>query len=133
MPESNDQVLVDLHDGVQAVTLNQPTKFNALSATMVKAFSDVLRAAERDDSVRSLVITGAGKGFCSGADVTEFRPGDGQINLGHSLRTGLTTEVTRMHTMQKPLLPAINGVAAGGRLRLAPACQLRCTAESHIL
>ena len=130
MPESNDQVLVDLHDGVQTVTLNQPTKFNALSATMVKAFSDVLRAAERDDSVRSLVITGAGKGFCSGADVTEFRPGDGQINLGDSLRTGLTPVVTRMHTMEKPVLAAINGVAAGAGLSLALACDLRFAAES---
>ena len=130
MPESNDQVLVDLHDGVQTVTLNQPTKFNALSATMVKAFSDVLRAAERDDSVRSLVITGAGKGFCSGADVTEFRPGDGQINLGDAVRTGLSPVVTRMHTMEKPVLAAINGVAAGAGLSLALACDLRFAAES---
>ena len=97
---------------------------------MVKAFSDVLRAAERDDSVRSLVITGAGKGFCSGADVTEFRPGDGQINLGDSLRTGLTTVVTRMHTMEKPVLAAINGVAAGAGLSVALACDLRFAAES---
>jgi 2-(1,2-epoxy-1,2-dihydrophenyl)acetyl-CoA isomerase len=130
MPETNDQVLVDLHNGVQTVTLNQPAKFNPLSGAMVRSLSEVVRAAERDDSVRALVLTGAGKGFSSGADISEFSPGDSQVNVGDLLRAGLGPLVTRVHTMEKPVLAAINGVAAGAGLSLALACDLRFAAES---
>ena len=132
MSDSTAPVLTDVHERVQTITLNQPARFNALSAAMVRSLADVLRVAERDDSIRALVLTGAAGGFCSGADVTEFptERGDASDDLGDALRAGLSPIVLRMHTMQKPLLAAINGVAAGAGLSLALACDLRFAAES---
>lgn len=130
MSDSTAAVLTDLHEGVQTITLNQPAKFNALSGAMVRRLSDALRAAERDDGIRALVLTGAGAGFCSGADIGEFPTGEGTHELGDALRGGLSPIVVRMHTMQKPVLAAINGVAAGAGLSLALACDLRFAAES---
>jgi 2-(1,2-epoxy-1,2-dihydrophenyl)acetyl-CoA isomerase len=112
-------VLTDLHEGVQTITLNQPAKFNALSSAMLQSLGDVLRSVERDASVRAVVLTGAGSAFSSGADLTEFTFGEGYVPL-----------VTRMHAMDKPILAAINGVAAGAGLSLALACDLRFAGES---
>ena len=82
MPDTN-QVLSDLQDGVQTITLNQPEKFNALSSAMLTGLSEALRVAERDAAVRAVVLTGAGKAFSSGADITEFNVGD-QPLPGHN-------------------------------------------------
>ena len=123
-------VLTDVHDGVQTITLNQPAKFNALSSAMLQDLGEVLRSVERDDSVRALVLTGAGPAFSSGADLTEFTFGDGAPDAGEVLRRRYSPLVTRMHAMEKPVLAAINGVAAGAGLSLALACDLRFAAES---
>ena len=123
-------VLTDVHDGVQTVTLNQPAKFNALSSAMLQNLGEVLRSVERDDSVRALVLTGAGSAFSSGADLTEFTFGDGAPDAGDVLRRRYSPLVTRLHAMEKPVLAAINGVAAGAGLSLALACDLRFAAES---
>jgi 2-(1,2-epoxy-1,2-dihydrophenyl)acetyl-CoA isomerase len=123
-------VLTDLHDGVQTVTLNQPARFNALSSAMLRSLDELLRGAERDDNVRALVLTGAGSAFSSGADLTEFDFGDGPPDAGDALRKRYSPIITRIHTIQKPVLAAINGVAAGAGLSLALACDLRFAAES---
>ena len=130
MPETHTQLLTDLHDGVQTITLNQPARFNALSSSMLQSLAEVLRAAERDDSVRALVLTGASPAFSSGADVTEFNFGDGSPDLGEALRKRINPLIARMRGMEKPLLAAINGVAAGAGLSLALACDLRFAAQS---
>lgn len=114
-------------DGVQTVVLNQPDKLNALSVTMVRDLSRVVRAAERDDSVRALVLTGAGTAFCAGADLSEFGP---THDLGEELRADINPLITRLHTLEKPVLAAVNGVAAGAGFSLALACDLRFAAES---
>jgi 2-(1,2-epoxy-1,2-dihydrophenyl)acetyl-CoA isomerase len=123
-------LLGELNEGVQTLTLNQPDKLNALSSAMVNELGQALRAADRDDAVRALVITGAGRGFCSGADVNEFQFTDGPPDLGEALRSRLNPLITRLHTLEKPVLAAINGVAAGAGLSLALACDLRYAAES---
>jgi 2-(1,2-epoxy-1,2-dihydrophenyl)acetyl-CoA isomerase len=120
-------VLTDLSDGVQTVTLNQPEKYNALSQAMLKELGDVVRAAERDDAVRAIVLTGAGKGFSSGADIDEF---DGTIDPGEHLRRVINPLIARLRATEKPVFAAINGVAAGAGLSLALACDLRYAAES---
>jgi 2-(1,2-epoxy-1,2-dihydrophenyl)acetyl-CoA isomerase len=120
-------VLTDLHDGVQTVTLNQPERYNALSQAMLKDLSDVVRSAERDNAIRVIVLTGAGKGFSSGADITEFHDG---MDAGAYLRNGYNPLITRLRALEKPVLAAINGVAAGAGLSLALACDLRYAAES---
>src|SRR5216684_5368501 len=127
----HDPVLIDLSDGVQTLTLNQPAKFNALSGAMVHALGEAMRAAERDATVRAIVLTGAGKGFCSGADISEFNVGaNGAMDPGDALRKGYNPLITRVRTMEKPILAAVNGVAAGAGLSLALACDLRFAAES---
>lgn len=114
-------------EGVQTIVLNQAEKLNALSAAMVRDLNQAVRGAERDDGVRALVVTGAGKGFCSGADTSEFGEA---FEPGDSLRNAINPLITRIHTMEKPVLAAINGVAAGAGLSLALACDLRYAAES---
>src|ERR1700694_3807620 len=129
MPEAS-QVLTDTQDGVHTITLNQPARFNALSSAMLKELASALRAAERDAAVRVIVLPGAGKAFCSGADITEFNVGDEPLDPGEHLRTGLNPLTTRLRSTEKPVLAAINGVAAGAGLSLALACDLRYAAQS---
>ncbi len=125
-----NQVLTDVQDGVQTITLNQPEKFNALSSAMLQGFGEALRAAERDAGVRAIVLTGAGKGFSSGADITEFNVAVDTTDAGEYLRKRYNPLITRMRALEKPLLAAVNGVAAGAGLSLALACDLRFAAES---
>ena len=124
------QVVTELNESVQTITLNQPDKLNALSGAMLKELADVVRAAERDDAVRAIVLTGAGRGFSSGADISEFDVSNGRFEPGEHLRATFHPIVTRIHAMEKPVLAAINGVAAGAGLSLALACDLRYAAES---
>jgi 2-(1,2-epoxy-1,2-dihydrophenyl)acetyl-CoA isomerase len=125
-----EPVLSEIDDGVQTLTLNQPDKFNALSMGMLRALDEAVRRAERDAAVRVLVLTGAGRGFCSGADIAEFNVGPEPMDLGEALRTSFNPLMLRLRSMPKPVLAAINGVAAGAGLSLALACDLRFAAES---
>jgi 2-(1,2-epoxy-1,2-dihydrophenyl)acetyl-CoA isomerase len=128
---ADSPVVSDLHDGVATLTLSQPARLNALSAGMVQSLQDALRSAERDSAVRAIVLTGAGNAFSSGADVTEFDfSSNGGPNVGDALRSRLNPLILRMRALEKPLLAAINGVAAGAGLSLALACDLRYAAES---
>src|SRR6478672_470211 len=123
-------VLTDLSEGVQTVTLNQPDKLNALSSAMMTELLQVVRAAERDDAVQALVLTGAGRGFSAGADLTQSDADPTLHDVGDALRSRYLPVVTRLHALEKPVLAAINGVAAGAGLSLALACDLRYAAES---
>jgi 2-(1,2-epoxy-1,2-dihydrophenyl)acetyl-CoA isomerase len=129
MPDTS-QVLTDVQDGVQTITLNQPEKFNALSSVMLNGLTEAVRAAERDPSVQAIVLTGAGKAFSSGADLTEFNLAEGQMDAGEYLRKRYNPLITRMRALEKPLLAAINGVAAGAGLSVALACDVRFAAET---
>jgi 2-(1,2-epoxy-1,2-dihydrophenyl)acetyl-CoA isomerase len=129
MPDS-DHLNVDAHEGVLTLTLNQPDKLNALSLSMREGLDRAIRTAERDASIRAVVLTGAGRGFCSGADVTSFAPGVAEGGPGENLRQRMNPLILRMRVLEKPILAAINGVAAGAGLGLALACDLRYAAES---
>ncbi len=129
MPDTN-QVLTDLQDGVQTITLNQPERFNALSSDMLRGLGEALRVAERDATVRAIVLTGAGKAFSSGADITEFNVSVDTTDAGEYLRKRYNPLITPMRALEKPLLAAVNGVAAGAGLSMALACDLRYAAES---
>jgi len=123
-------VIADVADGVQTLTLNQPDKLNALSSEMLRELAQAVRTAERDDSIRAVVLTGAGRAFSSGADIGEFQLGDGAPDPGSTLRTTINPLIARLHALEKPVLAAVNGVAAGAGLSLALACDLRFAAES---
>jgi 2-(1,2-epoxy-1,2-dihydrophenyl)acetyl-CoA isomerase len=113
--------------GVLTVTLNRPEVLNAFNAAMHKAFSAALKEA-RAPEVRAVVITGAGRGFCVGQDLTEFREAPGDI--ADRLRAQYHPNITALRALEKPVIAAVNGPAAGAGLSLACACDLRIAADS---
>jgi 2-(1,2-epoxy-1,2-dihydrophenyl)acetyl-CoA isomerase len=128
MPDTST-VLYATHDSVATITLNRPEVFNALSAELHAGLMGALRQAERDQAVRALVITGAGGAFCSGQDLREF-PAEGAAELiGERLRASYNPLVAKLRGMPKPIIAAVNGVAAGAGLSLALACDMRVVGE----
>lgn len=127
----NDEatVLYGLKDGVATLTLNRPRAYNAFTEQMHIELMDALKKAERDAAVRCIVITGAGKAFCSGQDLKEI-PLDGSRSLGQSVRQRYNPLVLRLRGIAKPIVAAVNGVAAGAGMSLALACDFRVAVES---
>jgi len=112
---------------VLTITLNRPDVLNAFNADLHRALSSALRDAQADD-VRAVVITGAGRGFCVGQDLTEFREAPGDI--GERLRGNYHPNILALRRLEKPVLAAVNGPAAGAGLSFACACDLRLAAAS---
>jgi 2-(1,2-epoxy-1,2-dihydrophenyl)acetyl-CoA isomerase len=112
---------------VLTLTLNRPDVLNAFNAAMHGALAAGLKEA-RDPEVRAVVVTGAGRGFCVGQDLTEFRAAPGDI--GERLRSGYHPNILALRALEKPVLAAVNGPAAGAGLSLAAACDIRIAAES---
>ncbi len=118
---------------VRTITLNRPDKLNAFSHEMLSMLSKAVKATDKDKSVRCLVITGAGRAFCSGQDLAEVADrytSDEPIELGGLLRKLYNPMIAKLRTMEKPVIGAINGVAAGAGCSLALACDFRIAAES---
>jgi 2-(1,2-epoxy-1,2-dihydrophenyl)acetyl-CoA isomerase len=112
---------------VLTITLNRPDVLNAFNADLHRALSAALTEAQAED-VRAVVITGAGRGFCVGQDLTEFREAPGDI--GERLRGNYHPNILALRTLEKPVLAAVNGPAAGAGLSFACACDLRLAAAS---
>src|SRR3954469_26058141 len=112
---------------VLTITLNRPDVLNAFNAAMHEALAAALADAQSDD-VRAVVITGAGRGFCVGQDLTEFRESPGDI--GERLRGNYHPNVLAIRRLEKPVIAAVNGAAAGAGLSIACACDLRIAADS---
>jgi 2-(1,2-epoxy-1,2-dihydrophenyl)acetyl-CoA isomerase len=124
-------VLSSVETGVLRVTLNRPERLNAFNLEMHAGLAAALDQAERDDAIRALLVTGAGRGFCAGADLAErdMRPGVA-IDLGESLEKRYNPLVKRMRALEKPIVCAVNGVAAGAGANFALACDLVLAARS---
>jgi 2-(1,2-epoxy-1,2-dihydrophenyl)acetyl-CoA isomerase len=113
--------------GVLTITLNRPDVLNAFNAAMHAALAAALKDA-RDAGVRAVVITGAGRGFCVGQDLTEFREAPGDI--GERLRASYHPNVLAIRALEKPVIAAVNGAAAGAGLSFACACDIRIASDA---
>lgn len=129
-----EELLAEREGAILTLTLNRPERLNAISGPMLSAFSEQLRAANRDPEVRVVIITGAGRGFCSGLDLVDRGALGGQgeqtqappfalINLDESPPTAL-------YHMDKPVICALNGAAAGYGMDLALLCDIRIASEN---
>ncbi len=124
-------VLWEQEAGVAIVTLNRPEVLNAFNDRMAEELLDALRRAERDPEVRCLVLTGAGRAFCSGQDLRE-RAGGG-FSYAQHVRARYVPVIAKIQALEKPVVAAVNGVAAGAGASLALACDLRVAAEEASL
>jgi 2-(1,2-epoxy-1,2-dihydrophenyl)acetyl-CoA isomerase len=123
-------MLYTISGSVCTITLNRPEVYNALNEQMKKEFNDALKDAEKDPSIRCLVIRGAGeKAFCSGQDLKEHSGKGTPRSLKESLEKSYNPMVRRMRSMEKPIIGMINGVAAGAGLSIALACDYRIMAD----
>jgi 2-(1,2-epoxy-1,2-dihydrophenyl)acetyl-CoA isomerase len=127
-PATAPQLLQSVADGVLTLTLNRPEVLNAITPSLLDAVTDALRDAASGRAVRAVVITGAGRGFCSGQDLRAA--GDGGLDVGAILRDHYTPAIRAIRSMDQPVIAAVNGVAAGAGFSLALACDLRIAAES---
>jgi 2-(1,2-epoxy-1,2-dihydrophenyl)acetyl-CoA isomerase len=112
---------------VLTITLNRPEVLNAFNAGLHARLAAALAEAG-DEDVRAVVITGAGRGFCVGQDLTEFREASGDI--GERLRSTYHPNILAIRALEKPVIAAVNGPAAGAGLSLACACDVRIAADS---
>jgi len=115
-------------DGVGTITLDRPESLNSLDATLKRELLAALRQADRDASVRAVVLTGAGRAFCAGQDLKERLAPDA-APLDVEVRARFNPIVLAMHALGKPIVAAVNGVAAGAGASLAFASDLRIAAE----
>src|ERR1700734_2403236 len=121
-------LLVENRGAVRRLVLNRPERLNALDAALLTALNEALAAAEADSAVRAVLLTGTGRGFCAGADLQQdlANPPD----PGHMLEAYYNPLVRRMLSRGKPILCAVNGVAAGAGMNLALAADIVIAARS---
>jgi 2-(1,2-epoxy-1,2-dihydrophenyl)acetyl-CoA isomerase len=119
-----------MRDGaVLTVVLDRPDKLNAFDTAMHNAFAQALKEAS-DPDVRAVVLTGAGRGFCVGQDLAELHEGD--RNVAALLRERWNRHALGLRRLEKPVLAAVNGAAAGAGVSLACACDLRIASDSAV-
>jgi 2-(1,2-epoxy-1,2-dihydrophenyl)acetyl-CoA isomerase len=121
------EVEVSREGAVLTITLNRPEVLNAINQAVHDGLRAGLKEARADD-VRAVVLTGAGRGFCVGQDLTEFREAHGDIS--ERLRASYHPNILAIRELAKPVIAAVNGVTAGAGVSLACACDLRIAADS---
>jgi 2-(1,2-epoxy-1,2-dihydrophenyl)acetyl-CoA isomerase len=127
----NPSVQVDRREGFTLVTLNRPERLNSLNEEMHRRLADALDAAAADDACRALLLTGAGRGFCAGQDLSDRVEPDGDLpDLGATIEAFYNPLVRRLRSLRKPVVCAVNGVAAGAGANIALACDIVLAARS---
>src|SRR5438067_12674157 len=129
-------LLYDLSDNIATITLNSADRLNAISGGMLASFSGAFREADRDRNVRAIILTGAGKGFCSGLDLKEQgeRASKDSVNGASVSASSARFDLANsppvvLNRMDKPVICALNGAAAGYGMDLALGCDIRIASE----
>jgi 2-(1,2-epoxy-1,2-dihydrophenyl)acetyl-CoA isomerase len=130
-----ENILIETADGVATLTLNRPSALNSLNKGLIDDIRNALRALAKDDGVKALIVTGAGRGFCAGADLANAGFQDSvQRSVGegisHSMEIGFNPLVRDLSGFPKPVVAAVNGVAAGGGVGLALCADIVLAAKS---
>jgi enoyl-CoA hydratase/carnithine racemase len=127
-----EELLTEFADGVLTVTLNRPDRMNAISGPMLGELSRVLMAANVDPDVRAVVLTGAGRGFCAGLDLKDQQGGGGvgSGRRGYQLFDLHNSPPIVINRMDKPMICALNGAAAGYGMDMALGCDIRIASEN---
>ena len=118
-----------IENNIARIELNRPDKLNAFSKTMHDEFYTILKVVARNDDLRCVLITGAGRGFCAGQDLGE-RKTDKPMDLGDTLDKGYNTNLRILKTIRAPIICAVNGVAAGAGANIALNCDIVVARES---
>jgi 2-(1,2-epoxy-1,2-dihydrophenyl)acetyl-CoA isomerase len=130
-----ENITVETADAVATLTLNRPASLNSLNKGLIDDIRSALRALRNDDTVKALIVTGAGRGFCAGADLANAGFNDGVTRsvgegISHSMEIGYNPLVRDLTGLPKPVVVAVNGVAAGGGVGLALAGDIVLAARS---
>src|SRR5450830_1806708 len=127
-----ESILFSINDGIARITLNRPDKLNSFTVAMHGEVRDALERIKADTSVRVLVLTGAGRGFCAGQDLSDraVKPGDSAVDLGESIEKYYGPLVLTLRALPFPVICAVNGVAAGAGANIPLACDIVLAARS---
>jgi len=127
-----ESIQFKIDNGIAVLTLNRPDRLNSFTQAMHGEVRDALDQLQADKSVRVLVLTGAGRGFCAGQDLNDraVEPGGKGVDLGESVEKFYAPLVTTLRTLPMPVICAVNGVAAGAGANLALACDIVLAAKS---
>ncbi|GAB5401530.1 MAG: 2-(1,2-epoxy-1,2-dihydrophenyl)acetyl-CoA isomerase PaaG [Aureisphaera sp.] len=118
-----------IQNGVATLTLNRPDVFNSFNREMALAFQAALDSAEKDDAVRAIVVIGSGKAFCAGQDLKEVTTPDLNPGFKKILEEHYNPIISRIRSIRKPVIAAVNGVAAGAGANIALACDIVVASE----
>ncbi|MEW5988531.1 MAG: enoyl-CoA hydratase-related protein [Chloroflexota bacterium] len=124
-----ETILYEITDGVATITLNRPSSLNAFNNQMIGETTEAFKQAGRDKAVRCVVITGSGRAFSSGQDLNDFQERGDNFSIGEHLRQGYHRLIKQMVTLEKPIMGAINGVAAGAGCSVALAADIRIASD----